>query len=55
MFYNYFGIFGEKILKAHRVIVLPNTEWNGSERITFTTSVILSKFFTLPEALCPNL
>ena len=27
MFYNYFGIFGEKILKAHKVIVLPTTEW----------------------------
>lgn len=27
MFYNYFGIFGGKILKAHRVIVLSTAEW----------------------------
>lgn len=50
---------GKKILKAQGVITLPATGWkqqNGIvERITFTSSVILSKLLTLPEPLCPNL
>lgn len=50
---------GKKILKAQGVIALPATGWKQQsgivERITFTSSVILSKLLTLPEPLCPNL